>query len=72
MDAGLDGNRKPALFVSNQKENVTFSYGKEKVEIDGKTYRCKTGDASVLSDRIDGQKKIREQADCTMERMSKW
>lgn len=72
LEAELDGNRRPALYIENKDKRVTFFYGKRTVVLDGIVRRFQSDDASVLSDTENGCRKIYEMMDCKVERMGEW
>lgn len=48
IEAELNSKQNASLYIHNTVNKATFSYGKKKVDNNGKTYQCKKNDASTL------------------------
>ena len=72
IEAELDTRHSGRLCIRNNQNNVVFSYGNERMEIDGKLYFCKKKDASVLFDKVNGKWEIQEMSDQRVQTMGKW
>ena len=72
IKAELDAKRPASLYIRNNQNNATFSYGNKQPEINGKSYSCKEKDASVLFDSVNGNWKMQEMDDQRVQTMGKW
>ena len=72
IEAELNSKQNASLYIHNTVNKATFSYGKKKVDNNGKTYQCKKDDASTLFDQINGKWTTLEMSDQQIQTMGKW
>ena len=63
IEAELNTKRPASLYIWNRKTQSTFSYGKNRPVINGKMYKNKRKDSSILYDSFNGTWEIREMRD---------
>lgn len=72
IEAELNAKRPASLYIHNNQNKATFSYGKRKPDINGQLYPCKEKDSSVLFDGMNGKWEIQEMGDQRVQTMGKW
>lgn len=63
IEAELNAKRPASLYIHNDRNQATFSYGKEKPMINGKAYPNKEKNSSILYDNFNSRWEIREMQD---------